>query len=406
MIKNRNSHSLRWLYLAVGGVTLLFIGVIYAWSIFKVPLGQAFQWSDSQLSLAYTLTMCFFCLGSLISGWLVKRLSLRTILFISAAAILAGYVWTVNMSGSILMLYLAYSALIGGGVGIAYNTIVSLGNAWFPDKKGICSGIMMMCFGFSTMVVGKVSARLFDVPQVGWQKTFLGLGVLISLILVICAMVLKAPGAGANLPAPKPARGRKENFEQRDFSTREMLRRPSFWICYVYGTFHAAVGSAMFNFAGDVTKSFGATAAMATTLVSVLSICNGLGRVLCGLAFDYLGRKMAMFLSNVITVLSPGIMLVALAADSLPLAVVSICLAGLSYGTSPTISSTFTAAFYGTRDFALNYSVTNTKLLFASFAATVTSALLTATGTYMAPFALLLGLAVAAFVLNFFIRRP
>lgn len=402
----RKPHSRRWLYLAAGSIALLFIGVIYAWSIFKIPLRQAFGWSDSQLAFTYTLTICFFCIGSLTSGWLVKRLSLRTILLTSAAVILLGYVWTVNLTGSVTVLYLAYSVMIGGGVGLAYNTIVSLGNAWFPDKKGVCSGIMMMCFGFSTMVVGKPAAKLFDMPEAGWQKTFLGLGILIALILAACAMVLKAPSPDVRLPAPKPVKGRREDFEQQDYSTRQMLRRPSFWICYVYGTFHAAVGSAMFNFAGDVVGSLGASATLITTLVSVLAICNGLGRVLCGLAFDSLGRKTAMLLSNIVTVLSPGLMLVALGTSSLALATVSVCLAGLSYGTSPTISATFTSSFYGTRDFAMNYSVSNTKLLFASFAATATSALYTATGTYLAPFALLFGLAAGAFILNFFIRKP
>ncbi len=398
---------LRWLYLAIGGIALLFIGVIYAWSIFKVPLAEHFAWSDSQLSFAYTLTMSFFCIGSLASGALVKRIPLWGVFCISAVLILGGYFWTVNLTGeSIYGLYLAYSVMIGGGIGLSYNTIVALGNAWFPDKKGTCSGIMMMCFGFSTMVIGNLAARFFDLPEVGWQKTFMVLAVIIALILVVCALVLKAPGKDANLPAAKPARGRKEDFEPRDYSAKEMLCRVSFWICYVYGTLHAAVGSAMFNFARDVILDFGATAALATTVVGVLSVCNGLGRVLCGLAFDHLGRKTAMHLSNIITVLSPGLMLVALLTGSLPLGIAAVCLAGLSYGTSPTISSTLTISFYGARDFAMNYSVSNTKLLFASFAATATSALFASTGTYFAPFALLFGFALAAFLLNFFIRKP
>ncbi len=402
----KNNLSRRWLYLIMGSIALIFIGVIYAWSIFKLPLKEAFSWTDPQLALAYTLTMCAFCLGSILSGLLVKRFSLRTIFLTAAALILGGYIWTVNMKGGILSLYLAYSILIGGGVGLAYNTIVSLGNAWFPDKKGVASGIMMMCFGFSTMVVGKVCSKLFDQPGIGWEKTFLGLGILITVVLAICVFFLKAPKKDDCLPAPKPGRGRKEDFEQRDFSTKEMLRSPAFWVCYVYGTFHAAVGSSMFNFAGEVTRSIGAIPEMVTTLVSALSVCNGLGRVLCGVLFDYLGRKTAMLISNIITVLSPAIMLLALSMGSLPLAVVSVCLAGLSYGTSPTISSTFTSAFYGTKNFAMNYSVNNTKLLFASFAATVTSSIYATTGTYTAPFVLLLALAAVAFVLNFFIRRP
>lgn len=405
--KKSNPLLTRWVYLALSGIALLFTGVIYAWSIFKVPLSTHFGWTDSQLAFTYTLTMCFFCVGGLLSGWMVKRFSLRTIFLASAVSILAGYVWTTLLpGGGIFLLYLSYSVLIGGGIGLAYNTIIATGNAWFPDKKGTSSGLMMMCFGLSTMVLGNLAASLFDMPSVGWKTTFLGLGVIIALILAVCSLVVKAPDGSVKLPAPRISPKRQEDFEQRDYSTKEMLRRSSFWICYVYGTLAAAVGSAMFNFARDVTLSFGASAALATTLVGVLSVCNGLGRILCGISFDKLGRKTTMLLANTITLLSPACMLVGLFTDSLTLAAISLCLAGLSYGTSPTISSALTSAFYGTRDFALNYSTSNTKLLFASFAATATSVLYVSTGSYVAPFALLLGLAAVAFLLNFLIRKP
>ena len=99
-------------------------------------------------------------------------------------------------------------------------------------------------------------------------------------------------------------------------------------------------------------------------------------------------------------------MLAAFLSCSLPLAILSFCLTGVSYGTVPTVSAAFIAAFYGTKDYALNYSISNTKLLFSSFSATAAAALLSSTGSYFAPFVLLFAMAVAAFVLVFAIRKP
>lgn len=398
--------SRRWWYLAVCSVGLLFVGVIYAWSILKAPLAAEFGWSTSQLALNYTIMMCCFCLGSLASGWLSKRVRLRTLLLCSAGLILAGYTWMALLPGAgVFKLYVLYGVLIGGGIGISYNALLSAGNAWFPDKKGTSSGLMMMCFGFSTMLLGKLAARLFELPGFGWRKTFVLLGAAIALVLVLCALLVRRPGRDDVLPDAKKRAG-AQDVQTLELSAAQMLRRPTFWIYYVYGFLNASVGSAVISFAKELTLSLGAQVAAATTLVGVLSVCNGLGRILCGVCFDAIGRRRTMILATAVTFAAPGLMLAALAGQSLTLATLSLCLTGISYGANPTISAAFTSSFYGMKDYALNYSISNTKLLFSSFAATAAAALYTSTGTYFAPFLLLLVMAAASFVMVFAIRKP
>ncbi len=400
--------GVRWLYLAVSALGLLFVGVIYAWSILKVPLLESFPWENSQLALSYTLTMCCFCLGSLLAGLLTKKVSTRALLLAAAVLIPAGYVLNARLSGeSILAHYLAYDVLVGGGIGIAYNTLLSVGNAWFPDKKGTSSGILMMSFGMSTMVLGKLAARLFDHPAFGWRKTYIGLGLAIAVVLVLCALVLRRPDSSVLLPAPRKKQKKDaDSFETRDYTTAETIRRPTFWIFYAYGTFGATVGSVVISFARELSIDLGASVAMATTLVGVLSVCNGLGRILCGLGFDAIGRRRTMLLVSTVTLAAPALMLVALWQDSLVLGIAAIGMTGVSYGCSPTISSAFISSFYGMKDFSLNYSIGNTKLLISSFAATLASSLLASTGSYVMPFVLLLVFAAISFGLNFLIRHP
>ena len=399
---------IRWVYLAVSALGLLFVGFLYGWSIIKAPLSEELHWSASQLALNYTLSICCFCLGTLLEGWLDKRTPLPVLLLTAAGLTFAGYFMVSRLSGAnVYLLYLSYGIIVGSGIGIAYNALLSAGNAWFPDKKGTSSGILMMCFGLSTMVLGKITSALFASDAFGWRKTFLLLGVSMAVVLVIAAAVLRRPTAGTVLPqSKKQGRQAEEDFEQRDYTVREVVRRPTYWIFYLYGALSAFVGSVVIGIAQDLALSLGAEMALATTMVGALSVSNGLGRIVCGVAFDRLGRNKTMWAFNVITLLAPILMLVALRTGSLAAAAVSFCLTGISFGCNPTISSAFISTFYGMKDFPINYGIANTKLLFSSTVATVANALFVSTGSYTASFLMLTAFAALAAILNLFIRRP
>jgi OFA family oxalate/formate antiporter-like MFS transporter len=107
-----------------------------------------------------------------------------------------------------------------------------------------------------------------------------------------------------------------------------------------------------------------------------------------------------------LTVFAAGVTLLAVSIGSLPLCVIGLCLTGLSYGTSPTVSSAFTSAFYGQKHFATNLSISNFNLMFASFIATACTSLQGASGSYTAPFILLLALAAVALAFNVSIKKP
>ena len=152
--------------------------------------------------------------------------------------------------------------------------------------------------------------------------------------------------------------------------------------------------------------SVDASPALATTLVGVLSVFNGIGRILTGAVYDSLGRRTTMLASNILTIFAAGLTLVAVQVNSLPLCIAGLCLTGISYGSCPTMTSAFTASFYGTKYFPTNYSLTNFNLIIASFIATFSNTLLISTGSYTAPFTMLLILSVCALVLNFTIKKP
>ena len=398
--------SRRWFYLALGVVSLVFAGVVYAWSILKAPLAAEFAWTGSQLALNFTLTMCFFCIGGFVGGLVFKRAGIRLSMLPAAVLSGLGFVLTSRLTASRLpLLYLGYGVMAGFGIGMAYNAIISTVSAWFPDKKGLCSGTLMMGFGASALLIGNLAALLIEGP--GWRTAYLAVGLALTAVLAATAFLLRLPGPDVVFPAAAVKRSKEaEQFQPEEIPTAKMMRRLSFWKAFLCIAFLAAVGNTVISFARDLAISVGAGAALATTLVGVLSVCNGLGRIIFGALFDRLGRKRSMVAANLLAIAAAGITLLSVRLGSLPLGVAGLCMTGFSYGASPTVCSAITSAFYGTRYFPLNFSVMNFNLMLASLMATVASRLLESTGAYTAPFLFLLGLAVLSLLLNLSIKRP
>ena len=159
-------------FLAVGVFAMLFSGILYAWSILKVPFKSEFGFSDSSLALAFTFTMSFFCIGAFLGSKLFRLIGTRLTIILSGVLVGVGFIMTGLVTGSIVYIYIFYALFAGLGIGIAYNVVISTVNAWFPDKKGLCSGALMMAFGASTLILGKVVEALFSMENIGWQKTF------------------------------------------------------------------------------------------------------------------------------------------------------------------------------------------------------------------------------------------
>ena len=404
----KNISRIRWFYLAVGVFTMLFSGILYAWSILKMPFKAEFQWTDSSLALNFTLTMCFFCLGAFLGSLIAKKIGHKLTLIIAGLLVGVGFALTgLLTANNQYMLYIAYALLAGAGIGISYNVTVSTVTGWFPDRKGLCSGCLMMGFGFSTLILGNLISLMFENASIGWSKTFIILGAVIGVVQILAGLILKKPSQDAVLPTPKPSKiAKAEVFEVRDFTTVEMLKSFTFWRAFVCVAFITAVGNSVISFARDLMISVDAVPSLATTLVGVLSVCNGFGRVLTGVFFDAVGRRTTMIASNVLTIVAAGVTLIAVMLHSLPLCIVGLCLTGLSYGSCPTVCSAFTSGFYGQKHFSVNYSLVNSNLILAASIASVSNNLMLSFGNYTAPFVLLLSLAFIALILNFTIRKP
>ena len=407
MNKQNQNSRIRWVYLIIGIIAMLFAGVLYAWSILKSPLAHEFGWGASELALNFTLAMSFFCIGGLLGSQLSSRVDHRITLILAGILSALGFVLTTFLPGtSVGMLYITYGVLAGLGIGIAYNVVIATVSAWFPDKKGLCSGCLMMGFGSSALILGNIANTMFN-SSFGWRFTYILLGVSICVVLVLAGFLLHRPSQDDILPQAKKIKAAgTENFEHRDYTSVQMIRRPSFWIAFIAISFLAAVGSSVISFAKDLALSVNAPESLAVSLVGVLSVCNGLGRILTGAIFDIIGRRKTMICANLLTIGAASVTLLAVSIGSLPLCIVGLCLTGMSYGSCPTITAAFTSSFFGMKHFPSNMALMTFTVMIGSFIATASNKILEATGGYNASFVILLSLTIIALVMNLFIREP
>ena len=380
----------------VGCVTLFAAGVIYAWSVLSGPFKTAFPaWSVSQLQLTFTLTLCTFCLGGLVSGLLAKRFSIKLRMLFAAVLILGGFTVTGTMNGSILLLYLGYGIMAGFGIGIVYNAVIAATNAWFPDKKGIATGALMMSFGFSALFFSKVSAKMFEIASIGWRNTYLTLGAVIGGVILLAAFLVKAP------EGMKKAVQASEN----DVSTKEMLKRASFWKLFAFFTLLAAVGSTAIGFGKNYFVSVGLKENAAVTVAGLLSIFNGLGRLFSGFFYDKAGLRKTQYVTSLVAITSPLLALLAVVFSSPVPGVIGLMLCAFSYGFSPTVSAAMVGGFYGMKHYHLNFPVLNLVLIPASFVSTLAGKLFEVSGGYLSTFIVLTCMSVVGLIVNISIKK-
>ena len=388
-------HLNRWVYAIVGVIVLLFAGLVYAWSVLSTPIAAEFaDWSKAQLSMTFTIVMIMFCIGSLLCGLLSGKLSAKMSVRIGAVLFLLGF-FLASRTQSLAMLYIGFGVLCGLSSGLCYNAVMSTMVRWFPDRPGLISGVLLMGFGGGSFIIGTLYQAWTPVEIGGWRTSFLVMGIIIFVVLAICSFFFVAPGADFVAPAAKNGKAAVK-AAGKEYKPLEMVKKPSFWLYYVWAIALSAAGLALISQASSVVweASASQTAGAVATIVGLISICNALGRVLFGGMYDKYGRSLSMQLVNILFIVTSGVLILALTAKSVVVVIIGFILGGLAYsGITPT-NSAFCRSYFGPANYPVNFSLINSNLIFASFGSTVSGALFDASGSYNVTFFLIIGLAV------------
>lgn len=399
----------RWVVLTVATISLLFLGLIYAWSIFKTPIGEMFPtWTVSQLSMTFTISMSLFCIGGFVGGITGKIFSLRTKFFISAALLFIAFFGTsmldtANPAGSLVKLYVFYGVFGGGGVGFAYNAIIGAVTKWFPECVGLASGIMLMGFGFGSLILGGVASSMMS-SSLGVPGTLKVLAIAIAVAMVISAMIVVAPKEGEVAADNKQADNSAAPVkEQKSYSTGEMLKSPTFWMFEIWNVSLSAAGLLVINSAANISVAYGG----AVILGMIISVFNGLGRIVNGTNIDKKGPSTAILICTLFFAIAGVLLVTGDKMTSLPLVIAGLIFIGLGYGGCPSLTSAFISKMFGPVNFPTNFATANFSLMVAAtIGPTISAKLLEASaGAYTTNFYAICGFAVFSLCLWVFLAK-
>lgn len=379
---------------------MLSAGFVYAWSILSAPIAAEFPaWSSAQLSLTFTLCMTFFCLGGIASGILARRRPANGNIRLAALLFAVGF-FIASRAQSLPVLYLSYGVLCGGASGLAYNAVMNVVPRWFPDRMGLISGLLLMGFGASSMVIGALFSAVTPDRVGAWRGSLLGLGLAMAAVLFAASFFLRAPDGGAS----GPQTGRASTA---DYTPAQMLRQSGFWCLFFWAILLSGVGLIVISLSRGlvVFTSDSLSAGAISLMVGLISVCNGLGRILFGALYDKIGRRPTMRIVTLANLAGIGLIALSLSGGAAFLAAGFVCV-GFGYGGTPTMNAAVVKQFYGSENYAVNFSILNTNLLPASFLSPLGASMYERTGTFSGVLLLLAALGCAALAVSFFVRGP
>lgn len=352
----------RWTLLGISIAMFLSMGIFFCWSIFMPSLEAQFGWNRAQTSLPFSICLTAFCCGCICTGIFSRFWSNRINLWISAG-LTGGGLFLASNATSLAEIYIGYGALMGLGLGIAYNAILSTVLRWFPDKLGLASGLLMMGFGMGSMVISAAGSAL--IVSSGWQFTMRFCALLVSVCLTLGAFFIAPPGREVEFP--QGAAGKKAPAEDGlDLTAGAMVKRRSFQVYFAWATLIYATGLMLMGHAVPLVEGLGAAAETAGAIAGIIAVCNGLGRLLSGLVLDRFGRKVLMRGICLCFIGAAAVTFLSINSGSLVLVCLAFVGAGLGYGATASCTAAIVSLFYGMRGYSLNFSLMNSCVIFAS----------------------------------------
>ena len=407
--------KLKILTIIISLLTLIFLGLIYAWSIFVVPLENEFGWSRSETSLTFTISIMAFCLSMMFGGFFNGKKDKPLIsLIIAAVLIAAGFVMT-SRAGSLLGFYICYGVCCGAGVGFSYVEIISVISKWFPARQGLMSGTMMMAYGMGAMILGPICTALMG--SIGWRSVFVLLGVIMSLLLALSGILMQtanalAPAAKASDPELDPDLNETSSeqlspqISSNDKSPAQAVRTLEFWILFFFCMVLSASGLALMGHIAPCVMGMGVSAQSAALIAGITSFANGFGRIVYGTGYDKLGIRRNMFLASTIFLLATIVTAAGIRTEILPVLIAGCFLLGLSFGAAPPTSSTAVARTFGNKYFSANFGLSSSQLIFAAFIGPYLGGVVyTATGSYAVTFSCFIPFGVLAVIFALIMGR-
>ncbi len=368
------------------------LGTIYTWSLFNQPLVDKFGWELSATAVTFSITSFALAFATLFAGRLQDKWGLRRL--IAAAGILLGVGLILSSQvSSLWMLYVVAGAVVGFANGTAYITSLSNLIKWFPERKGLISGISVGAFGTGSLVFKYVNAGL--ISAFGVSTAFLLWGAIVLIMVVGGSFLLKEAKTAANTAT-------KAGTQQKDYTVKEMLKTKQAYLLFVIFFTACMSGLYLVGIVKDIGVSLAdldvATAANAVALVAIF---NTSGRIILGALSDKVGRMQVI--SGTLLVTAVAVTVLSFVPLNYPIFFACVAAIAFCFGGNITVFPAVVADFFGLKNQSKNYGVIYQGFGIGALAGSIVAAIL---GGFQATFTVIAVLCIISLIIAVTIKPP
>lgn len=398
-------------YLLIGFTMNLMLGTVYSWSVFKGVLTDkagSYQASDFMANVPFAVALAMFAIGMVFAGRLVDRHGPAKVAMLGGLLVGAGYMLSFLMDKTpwpLLTLTVSYGIIGGLGIGFAYNPPIATAVRWYPVRKGLASGVVVMGFGLSPLVTAPIATAL--IASYGLPNTALLLGAVFLVTLVGLGFLMAFPTAYWQPPVEIVTKASKRAWKPfGEVETRDMIRTSTFWGAWLIYALGTAGGFMIIGNAKDIAKIEGGVtdAVLLTAAIQVLAVFNSGGRPLFGRIADVFTPKRALLLMYLVLMGAMG--LLAVATSWIPV-YAGIALTGMVFGGFLAVMPALSTLFFGTKNSGANYGMLFTGYGLGAIVALFAGSLIKdMSGSYVPAFYIGILLSLAGLALSLLVRPP
>jgi MFS transporter, OFA family, oxalate/formate antiporter len=393
----------RWGIAAAGFVLQMALGAVYAWSVFRTPLVKQFHWSISQVTATFTICVFMVGISAFLGGLWLKRSGPRVVALTGGALYGLGIFLASFSADKLWWLYLSYGVIGGLGLGFGYIVPISVLLKWFPDRRGMITGLSVGGFGAGALVTAPAATWL--IQRVGVLSTFAWLGGAYFLVSVATGYFMVNPPEGWRPEGWTPPTGTTSQRTSADYTLTEALKSWQWWALWLLLFLNTSAGISIISQESPLFQEVGhVSAIVAASMVGVVSIGNAFGRVFWAWVSDILTRRWTFTVMFLLQVVLFWILFGMASATALMVVsfVILMCYGG-GFGTMPA----FAADYYGLANVGPIYGLMLTAWGCASaFGPLLIAHMRQASGSYVSGLHVIAGIMAVSALLPILLRRP
>jgi OFA family oxalate/formate antiporter-like MFS transporter len=393
----------RWGIAAAGFLMQVALGSVYAWSVFRVPLAKQFHWTIPQVTLTFTISIFVLGVAAFFGGLWLNKIGPRPV------ALTGGFLYGVGVflasfsADKLWWLYLSYGLIGGVGLGFGYIVPVAVLLKWFPDKRGLMTGVAVGGFGAGALVTAPVATRL--IQSVGVLQTFAYLGIAYLIVTMVTGFFLQNPPTGWKPEGWEPSATQKKQRATAEYTLGAALGTWQWWALWLLLFLNTSAGISLISQEAPMFQEFARVSAIvAAGMVGIVSIGNAVGRMFWAAVSDVLTRRWTFAVMFVIQVglfwLLPSLVsATVLAGVSF---VILMCYGG-GFGTMPA----FAADYFGSKNIGPIYGLMLTAWGFASaFGPLLIANMRQSSGSYTGGLHIIAAVMAVSVLLPILVRPP